>query len=78
MRTEFNDRTGKPIYTGDIVQYRLSLNSKHGGASILKVVRNKKGIVKLTRPDSTENDGKVLRKNYEQYLTIIDTSERQE
>lgn len=77
MQTEFFDRTGKPLYVGDVVQYRLSLNSKHGGASLLKVVRNKKGVVKLADPRSDDNAGWVLRKNYEQYLTLFDTSGRQ-
>lgn len=76
MQTEFHDKSGNPIYIGDIVQYRLSLNSKHGGPSLLKVVRNKKGEVKLADPRTQDNVGWTLRKNYEQHLTIVDTSER--
>ena len=79
MKTEFNDRSGNPLYTGDIVQYRLSTAAKkNGGPWIVKVVRNKKGVVKLTHPQNPENSGWVLRKNYEEFLTIIDKSEREE
>lgn len=58
MKTEFHDRSGKPLYTGDIAQYRLSLAAKkNGGPWTVKIVRNKKGVVKLADPDSTDNGG---------------------
>lgn len=77
MKTEFHDRSGKPLYTGDILQYRLSYGGKRGGPSLCKVVCSKKGVVKLTHPDSTENSGWVLRKTYEKCLSIVDTSGRE-
>lgn len=76
IQTEFLDRSGKPIHVGDIVQYRLSLNSKHAGPSLLRVVQTKSGVVKLADPRSEGNVGWPLRKGYEKYLSIVDTSGR--
>lgn len=76
MKTDFHDRSGKPIYVGDLVQYRLGLNGKSTGPRVMKVVRNKKGVIKLCALSDTNKAGWILRKNYEEYLTIIDTSGR--
>lgn len=75
MKTEFQDRAGNDIYIGDIVQYRLSTLTQ--GPTLLRVVRNKKGVVKLADPRNPENNGMVLRKNYQKYLTIVDKSVRE-
>lgn len=78
METDFSDKSGKPIYIGDIVQYRLS-----DAGTLLKVVKTKKGI-KLVNPQCTDGNlnqvyrGSVpLNKSYEKYVSIVDTSERQ-
>lgn len=76
MKTEFSDRLGRPIYVGDVIQYRLGLNSKHGGPVLLRVIKTKRGIkladVRLVDP----KDGWLLRKTYERNMVVTDTSGR--
>lgn len=42
--TEFFDRTGKQIYLGDTLQIRLGKSLKHGGATLVKVVKFGKNV----------------------------------
>lgn len=77
MQTEFNDKSGKPLYVGDIVSYHLS-GMGSGGPVSLKITRNKKGVIRLSHPHDPNKGGMVLRKNYEPYLTLINTSRRQQ
>lgn len=73
MKTEFKDKSGKPIYTGDILQYSLGgLAMKSGGPRLYKVIKIKKGI-RLTPAHSPQDNDWEPRKNEEKYLTIIDT-----
>ena len=75
-KTEFIDKAGKPIYTGDIVQYRLSLNAKRGGGPwTMQVHKTKKGI-KLVDPE-TKSGNLFLRINIVEYISIIYTSQRE-
>jgi len=76
MQTEFYDKSGKPLYVGDIVSYFLS-GIGSGGPVSLRVTRNKKGVVKLSHPNDPDKRGFILRKTYEKHLTLIDTSERE-
>lgn len=76
MKTEFSDRSGKPLYVGDIVQHRLSLNSKHGGPVVLRVISTKKGIKLADARIANPQYGWLLRKPDERYLSLMDTSER--
>lgn len=73
MKTGFFDKSGKPVYIGDIVQYRLNL----GSAVQLEVVKTKQGI-RLLNPNRTQpsSSGIPLQKKYEQYISIVDTSHR--
>lgn len=71
--TGFNDRSKKPIYIGDILEYRLSLNSKKGGPTRCTIINTKKGL-KLSFDGGLS--GWIMRKSYEQYIAIIDTSRR--
>ncbi len=73
--TEFEDRSGKTIYVGDVVQYRL--NALTQGPTRLLVARNKKGLVSLVDPRSTSKKGLRMSKVYEKYVSIIDTSGRE-
>lgn len=76
MKTEFSDRLGRPIYVGDVIQYRLGLNSKHGGPKSYRIIKTKRAVkladVRLAEP----KDGLLLRKTYERHIVITDTSRR--
>jgi len=79
MKTEFFDRSGKPLYLGDTVQYRLNSSS----ASLLKVAKTKKGIELVnpeyarTYPNQAHRGSIPVSRKYEKYLSIVDTSERE-
>lgn len=78
MKTEFNDRSGKPIYTGDIVQWRLGkFAKKSSGPTLFQVIKVKKGI-RLTPAHTPQENGWEPRKNQEEFLTIVDTRYREE
>jgi len=75
--TEFHDRSNKPIYTGDIVQYRLSkLNS---GPDIGVVIKTKHDVLICWLKDKEYFLGNslVMRSNIEEYITIVDTRDRE-
>ncbi len=76
-KTDLCDKNGKPIYVGDIVQHRLSLNSKHGGPKLYRIIQNKKGQVLLADPNTTDNYGHKLEKSILPYITVFDTRNRQ-
>lgn len=77
MKTEFNDKSGKPIYTGDIVQYSLGgLAKKSGGPRLFLVIKVKKGI-RLTPAHAPTDNGWAIRKDQEKFLTIFDTKHRE-
>ncbi len=74
FETEFCNHSGKAIYTGDIVLWRLGkFAKKSSGPSHFQVIATKKG------PKLADNHGAgwLLRKSYEQYLTIVDTRQRE-
>lgn len=77
MKTEFVDRSGKPIYIGDIVQYRLT-----GGGTLVKVVQTKKGVKLVDlryeekHPNQAYKGSISMGKQYEKYVSIIDTTAR--
>lgn len=76
-KTEFNDRSGKPIYTGDIVQWRLGkFAKKSGGPTLYRIISTKKGA-KMVVAHDPRTIGRLLRKDDEQFITIIDTRERE-
>lgn len=76
-KTEFNDRSGKPIYTGDVVQWRLGkFGKKSGGPSLYRVISSKKGP-KLAFAHDPQAIGRLIRKDDENFLTIIDTTARE-
>lgn len=76
-RTEFNDRSGKSIYTGDIVQWRLGkFGKKSGGPVLYRVVQTKKGVKIVTAHDP-HSIGRLMRKHDEEFITIVDTSARE-
>lgn len=75
-KTEFSDKSGKPLYIGDIIQWRLGKFGKSGGPTLHKVIRTKKGV-KLVNPDSNGPEGMLLRKSDEQYISLFDSSHRQ-
>ena len=77
MKTEFTDRHGKALYVGDIVRYYLS-DIGSGGPVLLRIVRNKKGVVKVCHPRDTNKSGWVLRQTHANNMTLFDTSEREE
>ena len=74
-QTEYKDRSGKPIYTGDIVQYKLSSPSK------CIIVKSKRGIflcfIRAAEQYSLK-DSLPMRSNLEQHISIIDTRNREE
>lgn len=77
MKTEFNDKSGKPIYTGDIVQWRLGkFGKKSGGPGLFRVIKTKKGI-KVVVAHNSNDVGWLLRKNQEEFLTVFDTKDRE-
>jgi hypothetical protein len=77
MKTEFNDRSGKPIHTGDIIQWRLGKYAmKSRGPNLYRVIKTKKGI-KLTPADAPQDNGWAPRKNQEEFMTIVDTKYRE-
>ena len=77
MKTEFCDRSGKPIFTGDIVQYNLGgLAKKSGGPRLFRVIKVKKGI-RLTPAHAPQDNGWAIRKDHEKYLTVFDTRNRE-
>lgn len=76
MKTEFYDKNGKPLYIGDIILYFLS-GIGSGGPAHMKITRNKKGVVRLSAPNNADKNGWILRKTYEKYITLIDTSGRE-
>lgn len=77
MKTEFNDKSGKVIYVGDIVQWQLGkFGKKSGGPSLFRVINTKKGPKIVVAHDSHDT-GWLLRKNHEKFITIIDTKYRE-
>lgn len=79
MKTEFRDKSGKSLYSGDIVQYRLNSSQ----AILLRVAKTKKGIKLVdteyarTYPNQTYTGSISFSKKYEQYISITDTSTRE-
>lgn len=75
-QTEFKDKTGKPIYTGDIIQWRLSkFAKKNDGPAFYQVYASKKrGVMVRFSKDSV---GRPLREHDCQYIVVVDTSERE-
>ena len=74
--TDFTDRSGKVLYFGDFVQYRL--NNLRQGASLRQVVRGKGGRVLLVDPHHPKERGLPMSNSYKQYVTIVDTSGRKD
>ncbi len=71
-KTEFCDRSGKPLHVGDIVQYRLGkFAKKSGGPSLFRIIRTKKGVG-LGDPHADSGAIRLMRKNYEQYITLFE------
>jgi len=79
MKTEFSDRSGKPIYVGDIVRYRLNSSS----ATLQVVVKTKRGIRLVdpnyanTYPNKAPKSSIPMSKLYEQYVSIIEPVKRE-
>lgn len=74
--TGFVDRSGKALYVGDIIQWRLGkFAKKSAGPTHYQLVRTKKGI-KLMNIEHPATAGWLLRKTDSQFITLIDTSER--
>lgn len=75
--TEFYDKSKKQIFTGDIIQYKLSNLNDGGGRGI--IVRTKKGykICWLKGDEYHIEDGWILRHSYEPHITILDTQNRE-
>lgn len=77
MNTDFHDRSGKDLYVGDLVQYRLSKNT---GPITMQIVRMKHGFGFIDHRLVTDLNAtyKAIRlsKTYETYLSLLDTSER--
>lgn len=79
MKTEYADQYKQPLYTGDIVVWRLGkFAKKSGGPHYYRVTQTKHGIV-LTDPlQGAEGRSKfIFRKSYEQFVTIYDKSGRE-
>ena len=74
--TEFKDKTGAPLYTGDIVMWRLGKFAKKGGGpSYHQIYESKKQGVSIRSLESTI--GHKLRESDCQYIVIYDKSERE-
>jgi hypothetical protein len=79
MKTEFQDRGGKPLHTGDIIMWRLGkFAKKSSGPTYFRVTRTKRGIM-LTNPQlgPEGRGGFLLRKNQEEYVTLYDQQYRE-
>ncbi len=74
--TEFKDKTGALIYTGDIVMWRLGKYAmKSGGPSYHQIYTSKRHGVSIRHLESTV--GRKLRESDCKYLVIYDKSERE-
>ena len=76
--TEFKDKHGQVIYTGDIVISQLGkFSKKSGGPSILKVFATKKGPYLYYVYQGEWSRLSPLRASDSSRLTIYDKSERE-
>jgi hypothetical protein len=75
--TEFYDKSKRQIFTGDIVQYKLN-NLRDGGVKGV-IVRLKRGykMCWLKGDEYQIENGLMLRKSYEPYITILNTQNRE-
>ncbi len=74
--TEFKDKAGTPLYTGDIVMWCLGkFAKKSGGPSYHQIYQSKRQGVSIRNLESTI--GRKLRDADCQYIVIYDKSERE-
>lgn len=75
--TEYYDKSKKQIFTGDIIQYKLNNLRDGGSKGVIVRVKNGYKICWLRGDEYHIEDGLILRKSYESYITILDTRNRE-
>ena len=75
-KTAFTDKTGEPLYTGDVVQWRLGKYAmKSGGPSFHTVeISKKKGVV---LKELQHGYVKQLRQSDSKYIVIVNKVDRE-
>lgn len=71
-KTEFVDKTGRPIYVGDIIQHRMSGSGK-SGAQRLRVVWFGKNIHVVSESTSVDYGGVRLATLPTEFITVVET-----